>query len=149
MLMETELTVTDAEQHNEIRNNENFVENDYQDTFLDRGETNMTIGTNGLMIESTDSHVYLVYTPGKRVLEIKSAQDSPNVSLKVEGDIFASGEKIDVMRKIKLLEEKCLALDVENARLSNIITEIYYAPGMPGYIKAELDFLDLCKEDSG
>lgn len=114
------------------------VENEHD--FLDRRETNMTIGTNGLMIESADSHVYFVYTPGKRILEVKSAKNSPNVSLKVEGDVYASGENIDMMTKIKLLEEKCSHLDLENARLSNMITEIYYAPGMPGYIQAETEF---------
>lgn len=129
-------------------NDNNNIEIDNDETqdfdgFLHRGETNMTIGTNGIMIEGTDSHVYLVFNPSTKRVEIKSDKNAPKVSLKVEGDLYAAGERESVHSKLKTLEHDLMMMQIKNAELESRLEEVYHAPGMPGFVKAMVEWNDL------
>lgn len=123
-------------------NGDGNIEED-DDVTLDRGGTNMIIGTNGIMIEAIDSRAVIIYNVRTRTMEIKSAMpDQPCTALKVEGKIYANKNE-DISSIMKTLQERIDTLEEENKQMKNKLEEIYFAPGMPGYILAEEDWTEM------
>ena len=103
-------------------------------------QMNLVIGTNGIMIESISSSAYLIFNPVKNMLELKSGSSTEKISLSVEGNIYATTEKIDVLHTVGQFKKELDEMKEKIAKLEEKLEEIYYAPEMPGYVKAHLDF---------
>lgn len=134
----------DVNQETEFENDMRIHEHDDVQSF-DQAGTNMIIGTNGIMVESTDSQVYFVYNPVSHMMDLKSqsqgsSSDSKKVSFQVQGKVYTDG--IDILEKIYALENKIQQLQSENDVLRERVEEIYYAPHMPGFIQANINYYD-------
>lgn len=56
--------------------------------------------------------------------------------------------KVLVCDEMIELKEKVLKLENDNKELKKMVKEMYYAPGMPGYELAKIDFENLQKNAS-
>ena len=113
------------------------------------GGMTMIFGANGFAVESAESNVTVVYNPQRRQIDIRSGHNASSdsssknkVSLNVEGKIYCDDEK-DLLTQIEDMKKQIEEMKEEITRLNDKLTEVYYAPGMPGFLCAEQEFSEL------
>ena len=124
----------------------------------DNGGTNLILGANGFIVEAAESNVAVMYNPRKKRVDIRNVprivngtfqeptpqEGSPQASLWVQGNIVA--KKIDLLNAIHKLESQVQQLQTENTQMKKMLEEMYYAPGMPGFIQVEEEFYSMVNE---
>lgn len=157
--------------HND--NNETSTDSDYraiddavddEDDLNSNGQgTNMILGANGFIVESAESNVAVMYNPRKRRVDIRnipsmnrpiehnvgSAADGNlenRASLWVQGAIVS--ENTNILSFIRGLQKRIEILQDENVEMKKMLEELYYAPGMPGFVKVQEEFYAIASQEN-
>ncbi len=104
----------------------------------------MILGTNGLKIENRDTSVVLILDPTEKCLEIRSDDEvdkNKTINLKVDGNIIYNKNE-NLFEKFENLKNENVVLKKQLEELTLKLEQVYYAPGMPGYVECFEDFDD-------
>ena len=104
-------------------------------------QSQLILANNGFIIKTKTAVVFIQYDENENCLIINGGTDNDEpVQLSLQGDLIINDNKISVGKQLNLLTNKIQELETKINSLTLLLDEVYYAPGLPGYIKAEMEW---------
>lgn len=118
---------------------------------IEDGDQRMILGSNGFRVDSSSGvhqSAIIGYNAEKNYMYIGSADQDKPINVCIQGNLvdIYNKDKLEKVAIIEKLQDKIVNLEQKLQDVTNKLEMVYYAPGMPGYILAESEYLEHTNE---